>query len=411
MLIRSFTFDRLFVVLLVFALHFAASTSAARPRQPTLAPPQELDDAPLWVAPEESAKGPALTVLNEEESTSVEEVLPAPMPQPQPDAGPASPLPASQHPWGRFEPGAWRRLVIVSESFDENGVLVGRSETQRTESLVNRTASQYTLKLETVIDVSGKRLPGPMQELTLGLLTDSPLVATSIDIGEPTTISLQGQAIPCEQWLLTLPTGPVTASSEVTKQSESVETLYYNAETFPYLLRRKRQEIVEGKTVGEQTTNVVRVGVPTVLESKILSAYHTTTLKKSPSGPTTERQGVHALEIPGGLVSESATEFDATGRRVRWTVTRLAAYGLRAEETAAVAAAPSAGRKTPSTDPEADEPRPRRLLRMLRRAEKHAAELEGGTPLLDQIAPFLEGLEGLEGTGLESSGPEGPGVE
>ncbi len=355
---------------MVVALQFMGSSSVARSREPTLAPTQAAGEAPLWVAPNPS-EGSALTPSAPQQAA--EEVLPTPVSQS--DAGPASPLPADHHPWGRFEPGAWRRLLIVSETFDENGLLVGRSETQRKETLLSHTQNQYTLRLETTIDVGGKRLPGPTQELTYGLLTDSPARITSLEIGAPATISLQGQAIPCEQWLMTLPMGQGSTG----QGGGSVETLYYNADIFPYLLRRERQEIVEGKRVGELTSNVVRIGVPIVIDSAILSAYHTVTTRKSPSGATSERQAVSLQEVPGGLVSESATEYGVTGRRVRWTVTRLVAYGLQEDKTEPVTAGP--GAMNPSARPEPIDPRPRRMLRMLRRSQRKAPEPEDDLPL------------------------------
>lgn len=340
------------VCLAGLGIAWPAGVSAAD--EPTLAPPPDLAAPPL-LAPLDDNPGeaPAFESSAMADSGPQGEVLPAPPSASQIVA--TGPLPREHHPWARHEPGAWRRVRIVSESFDERGVLVSRSETRRRETLVSFDGARYTLRTETSVNVGGQRMPGDGQELSYDLLTDSPESGNAFAKGEPTTISLGGAAVPCERWEWTLPR----------TRGEMRESAYYSPEVEPHVLKRQRTETLDGKTIGEWETRVVRVGVPRELGSAIELTHHEATEHTNAAGYSSERFAVIGATPPGGLVSESTLERDAAGRRVRWTVTHLVAFGDASGAEQSVA--PAGGE--PAADPEPLDIRPRRWLRMLRRGE------------------------------------------
>lgn len=266
------------------------------------------------------------------------------------------------HPWGRYEPGAWRRLEIISEVFDETGAFAGRSVSERTERLVAVGERSYTLSIEPVVELAGRRTPGPVEAQKLWLLNDRPVEdpIVSTQAGEPTSISLGALAVPCRTWLIE--SGSDTRAERL--------TLYVGSENEPAVLRRQRQAILEGEPGPLTTEGITRFGAPTIYGDELTTTWNVETTTEHPTGERTEAFAIHGFDAPGGLYQEAVTEFDATGAKTRWQVTRLAASGRTPGE--------DIGSPKPQSGPPSIsvEVRPRRLLRLFRRGEAADAEKE-----------------------------------
>ena len=353
--------------------------ASAEPNKPTPAPPQF--DAPPLLAPEpktivESAEQDAATPAIAP-AVEGEEVLPAPA---DPSiAAYAGPVTREQHPWARHEPGSWRRLRIVSESFDDRGLLIGRSETFRRETLVDSSGAGYTLRIETTVDVGGRRIPGPTQTIAYGLTADSPEATPEVVENDATAISLAGRAIPCEAWSWTTPT----------ERGEARHTIYYSSTVAPYVLKRERSDVVDGRVVGDEQLRVVRVGAPIEYGGTILDTYHSARERSLNDGGTKREFTVHADRVPGGVLSSGVTETDASGRRIRWSVSRIAEYGAR-DQTHRGGAVASAG----AAEVVPNEIRPRRWFRLLRRGGFQLSE-DDLEDLEDELEDLQDEIEDL----------------
>lgn len=371
---RLLVHSQLAALLAVFVVGPAGGQSLSG--EPTLAEETDFVPPPLLAVPSASAE----SVLSSDEGVGaaqaelVEEVLPLPG---STDAIAFSgPLLREQHPWARHSPGAWRRQRIVQESFDDRGVLVGRSETVQTERLIRVDTDSYTLRVETVVDVGGRRVPGPPQELTLGFLSETPGVAPALLENEPATINLGGRAIPCELWMW------VTE----TDRGEVRETIDYAAGVAPHVLKRERQELVDGDLVSEETVRVVRTGAPIELGGRLEASHQAAAERVDAGGAVTERHSVYADRIPGGLFSEGVTERDAAGRLVRWTHASLIAFGETAETVRQAVKAAAPVQAAPA------EVRPRRWFRMLRRGGIRISD-DDLDDLEDEIEDYYDDLE------------------
>ncbi|WP_146402978.1 hypothetical protein [Pseudobythopirellula maris] len=342
------------------------------------------DDAEAFRAPPLLKSAPAeRSVLRGEPTPAAPEALPAPagasLPAPPSEAKRLDPdrlggvaLPPEHHPWARYAPGAWRRLRIINETFDDRGRLTGRSVSLRTERLLAVGAETYTLLSTTHVEVEGKPLPTASQEIELSLLADSPESIASAEILEPASLTVGGQMVPCERWRITanLPRG------------RWEETVFYAAGHAPYLLKRERvllasrpttppdesqDQADEGENaVSPQPTvdadhpaqrswqSVTRTDLPAEIGDKLHESFqvHGETTSDSLRVLTSE---THCAAAPGGLVSARTVEYDAVGRRTGWTSMQLVALGLDPE----------------GADDLDDEDgfRPRRLLRLLRELE------------------------------------------
>jgi len=261
--------------------------------------------------------------------------LPVPTVPDAPAAGPTESIPKRHHPWARFEPGAWRTIRTITESFDPTGKYVGRSETTQTETLVAVTENQYTIQSSTVVHVGGKQLRGATTQATYHLLTDTPGELVQASPLPPANLNLDGRVVSCRRWQLTLGSGP----------QRRLETVYYSPDLSPHILRREASA-ADGtgeSTEVQSTMSVVRVDAPVTYDEEIVPGSHATILSQSGTHRI-ERTQILTDVAPGGMVSATSTERDGAGRRIRWSTTDLVDCG-------------QAG----------DEPRPRRRWRLFRR--------------------------------------------
>ena len=75
---------------------------------------------------------------------------------------------AQHHPWARFEPGAWKRVRVVTETLDEQGTVTSTSTTETKTSLVRVEQNAVDLEVEVSVEVAGKRFEGQPQCIRQG---------------------------------------------------------------------------------------------------------------------------------------------------------------------------------------------------------------------------------------------------
>lgn len=319
---------------------------------------QQLAEAPLF-EPDEVLEVDVLEADREGASVLADRLDPAAPKSSEAESGKDELLDLLRdaHGWTRFEPGAWRRLQTVSEAFDSAGDFAGRSVTERTERLVSKDRDSYTLAIETVVSLAGLRKPEPSETQRFHLLTDRPydLGEPTVSLGEATSISLGGIAIPCRLWNV----------EQATPNGGETDQLFLSEDRKPLVLRRERQAVAANKPATHSLQSVVRLRSPGLYGDAIAPTWHLSTAVTQPEGARSESFAVCSDQVPGGLHSESVTEYDASDRRLRWAVTRVVLAGQ----------SPDAAFPAPGQQPGVSiEVRPRRFLRMLRREDRRAPD-------------------------------------
>lgn len=317
----------LLVLLVVWAAPAGAEDGAERPTLP------------------QAAATPQVTVARKTASDELPRLPDPPSGLLEPQSGsdvPTSFLPPEHHPWARFAPGAWRTLRTITETFDPTGQFIGRSQTSQTETLVDVNEQGYTLETTAVVHVGGKELRGAAQRTTFSLLTDTPAERVKASPLPAANLSLEGRTIPCQRWRVVVGEDP----------RRRVETVYYNPDLSPYILHREVAQSAPAtddaatpdeansasplipSTEPQSTTTVVRSDAPVTFEDgegneaddAIVPGAHVAVETRAGAHRIAQFE-VHSDVIPGGLVSATSTERDATGRRVRWSTTELFDYG------------------------------------------------------------------------------------
>ncbi|WP_197526192.1 hypothetical protein [Botrimarina colliarenosi] len=269
------------------------------------------------------------------------------------------------HPWARFERGAWRRVRVITESFDAAGDFAGRTNTERVERLEATDDRSYTLQSENRVAFAGRPAPGAAETQRLWLLTDRPTdlgVPAAIE-EEPTSISLGEVVVSCQTWRVTTEFEGALADERICVAPERV----------PSVLRRQLVS-TSGEGPGTiQTQAVTRLDLPAIYGEELTRSWHVSTTITQPDGSRTERSAVYSADAPGGLHWEATSVYDSQGRRTHWSVAELVESGRTPIERIEVSEATGL--------PEvAIEVRPRRFMRLLRREERRDEDAPAEQP-------------------------------
>ena len=230
---------------------------------------------------------------------------------------------ADLHPWGRFEPGAWKLVRVVTETLDEKGQVVSTSTTDTKTTLMKINDGSVMLEVQVCMEVAGKSFQAEPQTIKQGFNGES--VATDLTLKETADgqVVIEDRKIACKVQRI-----EVVAPNEKTSIS-----LYYSTTVAPYILKRVSvTRDAENKSVLSTTSfEVIAVEMPIRLRGKTRAAIYVKTIQKNANGTVTTL-AVVLPDVPGGVFSHSSKEVDKSGRVVRRSTLELADYGAEPEE-------------------------------------------------------------------------------
>jgi hypothetical protein len=243
-----------------------------------------------------------------------------------PVAGLAQPTPtrvsARHHPWGRFEPGAWKLVRVVTETLDAQGQVVATSISETKTTLMDIDDDEVTLEILAVAEVAGKRFGSEAQFVRQGFHGET--LTENLQVKEPQAaeLSVEGRKIAC--W-----TQQVAINGSA---GETVVDIWYSDSLRPYYLRREARttDPESQKVLSHSTTEIVALDMPWRVVSETKSASLMRTVHRHAKGTTTT-WAFTTPNVPGGVVSHSSKETDETGRVLRRSTLELVGYGDECE--------------------------------------------------------------------------------
>ncbi len=227
-----------------------------------------------------------------------------------------------KHPWGEFEPGAWKLVRVLTETLDEAGLVTGTTTTETRTTLMLADKRGITLEVATTVEVAGKRFEAEPQTLDQGYWGQMESHTLRPGNASPTRITVGEQSIPCKVQEITI-LGPGT---------RTVSKVYFSEAVKPRVLKRENvTTTLDGsETLGETTIEVFALDLPFRVLSEIQSTAHVRSLNRHPKG-TVFTLAVTSDKVPGGVVSHWSKELDRTGRILRRSTLELLDYGLEGE--------------------------------------------------------------------------------
>lgn len=228
------------------------------------------------------------------------------------------------HAWGRFGKGSWRRVRIVTESFDEDGNLTNSSTTDNKTSLEEVTQERVTLKVEVTVEIGGQRLLSPQQIIKQGYAGENVGQTVSIKPLQPELVTIAGREIRCETQEIEILGGT----------NKEVSQICYSPQLTPQILKRKStlSDAASGKTTQEAMTEVYVLDKRLRVLGEEKTGFSVRQVQKNDRGSTTTVSD-HVYEIPGEVVSHSSKKLDSQGRLVRRSTLELVAYGVEEDAT------------------------------------------------------------------------------
>lgn len=215
-------------------------------------------------------------------------------------------LARKQHPWGRFEPGAWKIVRVVTETFDDRGTIRSVTETQTTLKAVDEKG--VTLQIEVLVGVGGKLFNAQPQIVRQGFhgeMLDQELQSKDLGTAE---VAVGDDKIECRVLQLEV-------SGATGKKTTKV---YYNDKVEPYVLRREvvKTDPAGGETTSKTTMEVVAVNVPCRVMGELHNCANLKIVQEHAKGTTTTL-AFTTPDVPGGIVCHKLSELNEEGRLVR----------------------------------------------------------------------------------------------
>ena len=232
-------------------------------------------------------------------------------------------LAARHHSWGRFQPGAWKLVRIVTETLDEQGEILSTSTTETKTTLLKVEDDGASLEVEVAVEVAGKQFDGQTQRIKQSFHGEP--VAAGLKSKPPTAaqVTVDDQKIDC--WLQQIDsTGP---------QGQTTTKIYYSDSVAPYILKRESTTTAaDGATIlGETTLNIVALDMPHRIPTGMKNVACVKIVQKHAKGAITTL-AMTSKDVPGGVVYHASRETDANGHILRRSTLELVSYGLQVEE-------------------------------------------------------------------------------
>lgn len=209
------------------------------------------------------------------------------------------------HPWGRFHVGSWAHVRTVTEAIDPDGKVSSTSTIDTRSTLIERGIESFTLKVDTTLEVAGKKIPTQPQSIRLGYADENLGEQLSYCNIEEASVSISGRRIPCS----------VQEVEIVGSGRRKICQVRYSDRVAPFVLHRKTtQTDLVNPTRGEETEfEVIALDMPFRVCGELRSTAHTKQVQRGPRGSTVTLSVVSA-DVPGELVSQTAKKLDEKGR-------------------------------------------------------------------------------------------------
>ncbi len=226
--------------------------------------------------------------------------------------------PRDLHVWGRFDPGTWKQVRIVTDTLNDRGEVVDTTITEAKTTLVRADAKRLTLRIEATVEVGGRRFESPPQTVDYGYYGESATEPTELKSLGSEPLTVDGRQVPCriEQ---------VVATEGRQKQ---VTQLFLSDDVEPYVLKREtRFFTADGKSLDnpQTTVEVIALDMPYNVLNEVKSTAYERTIQRGPRGANITLD-VTSVDVPGGIVARTSKELDSQGRLVRRSTLELVNY-------------------------------------------------------------------------------------
>ena len=230
-------------------------------------------------------------------------------------------IPKEHNGWGRFTPGAWRTVRIITESFDDQGKPTGTTTTIERVALQRSRRGYATLRIESVLEVGGKKFDSPVRTISVGYHGEEIGNRTLMQEMDPEETNVDGEQIPCR----------VRQYEIESPGQHKLVKIHYSNKTSPYVLRRETVTTLgeDEEPAYRNQVEVTALDRPYPVLDEIKKTSHQKTVKTNGKSVAT-KWSIHAPDVPGELVSYRSEEKNNQDQLIRRSTMELIDYGYDA---------------------------------------------------------------------------------
>lgn len=239
--------------------------------------------------------------------------------------GKAEPKPALRpsHPWGRFNPGAWKRVRLQKQTVDAAGEPSTTTTQLTVASLRTADDNGYSLMIRREVEVNGEFVTDTEQEWRGGYCEEvGDETATVVTLGAQ-KLQINDATIDTEVREIVIQKG----------DSRRVQRVHYSDQVPPFVLRRVS---VPGDQNGSHpvqlAVDVLAVEMPYPVLGELRNVAYVRTVHKADKRTITTVE-VHCGDVPGGVVAHSSVSRDEQGRVVERSTLELLGYDTKPDNT------------------------------------------------------------------------------
>lgn len=228
------------------------------------------------------------------------------------------------HPWGQFNPGAWRLVRTTTESISSAGELVNRTCSESRITLQKTEKNTVIYVVETGMNIAGKCVKIEPKTVTHHIFGISTGESPVMQYLEPQQLMIEGRPVICHVYQLTFSDGISLTKVKV----------WYNADQSPHLFRR--EVVVKNpkyaSALEHSIMEITSLNAPVSVLGKIYPAYRTHSVTRL-ADREIRTSAISASNIPGGVVSRSTREMTLSGTLLQQTTLELLDFGLTANDS------------------------------------------------------------------------------
>lgn len=257
---------------------------------------------------------------------------------PVPRAAAEELLHREQHAWGKFQPGSWSRVRLVTQSMGANGQVHEETVSHTTTTLESVTEQRVTLRVESVVEVGGRVFEARPQVVTKNWLGRAHASVSVEDAEEDEVLMIGGQSLPTAIY-------PVTAHDEA---MQCEHRLWFHGQQWPYILKREWEcrSPENNELLFHARMDTLSLAMPYQVLGETRNVAHVQTVQTWPNGRRMVTIEVHCPDVPGGLVSHTMKQTDKRGHVVRRSVLELVGYQIVMPDAPPAGSEPSGTRQT-----------------------------------------------------------------
>ncbi|MCH8044664.1 MAG: hypothetical protein IID44_13200 [Planctomycetes bacterium] len=207
-------------------------------------------------------------------------------------------FPRRHHAWARFEPGAWKTVRAITESFDKDGKLISTNVALTKTSLVAINGSQVTLRLEGTVNLGGQDFDSDPIESTQRLCGAAVDQKVTLKVGGKAKVTIDGETYECS----------VIESVAVDAEKKTITTtkIYFSDSVSTHVLRREIVTVDAATKEEKSRTTISAYALD--MPRRIFTQIRPTSIFKAVyvNGETRKiTWAVSSADVPGEIISNA----------------------------------------------------------------------------------------------------------